>query len=47
LLDKAEFNFGLPDYIFTVDRDKKTGELGQLGKLLLKAVEKGLTENSS
>jgi hypothetical protein len=44
LLDKAEFNFGLPDYIFTVDRDKKTGELGQLGKLLLKAVEKGLTE---
>lgn len=44
LLDKAEFNFGLPDYIFTVDRDKKTGELGQLGKLLLKAVEKGLSE---
>ena len=44
LIDKAEFNFGLPDYIFTVDRDKKTGELGQLGKLLLKAVEKGLTE---
>ena len=44
LLDKAEFNFGLPDYIFTVDRDKKTGELGQLGKLLLKAVEKGLTK---
>jgi hypothetical protein len=44
LLDKAEFNFGLPDYIFTVDRDKKTGELGQLGKLLLEAVEKGLTE---
>ena len=44
LIDKAEFNFGLPDYIFTVDRDKKTGELGQLGKLLLKAVEKGLTK---
>lgn len=44
LLDKAEFNFNLPDYIFTVDRDKKTGELGQLGKLLLEAVEKGLTE---
>lgn len=44
LIDKAEFNFGLPDYIFTVDRDKKTGELGQLGKLLLKAVEKGYTE---
>jgi hypothetical protein len=43
LIDKAEFNFGLPDYIFTVDRDKKTGELGQLGKLLLEAVEKGLT----
>lgn len=43
LIDKAEFNFGLPDYIFTVDRDKKTGELGQLGKLLLKAVEKGYT----
>jgi hypothetical protein len=43
LLDKAEFNFGLPDYIFTVDRDKKTGELGQLGKLLLKAVEQGYT----
>jgi hypothetical protein len=43
LLDKAEFNFGLPDYIFTVDRDKKTGELGQLGKLLLEAVENGLT----
>ena len=41
LIDKAEFNFGLPDYIFTVDRDKKTGELGQLGKLLLKAVEQG------
>ena len=41
LLDKAEFNFGLPDYIFTVDRDKKTGELGQLGRLLLKAVEEG------
>lgn len=41
LIDKAEFNFGLPDYIFTVDRDKKTGELGQLGKLLLKAVEEG------
>lgn len=41
LIDKAEFNFGLPDYIFTVDRDKKTGELGQLGKLLLEAVEKG------
>ena len=44
LIDKAEFNFGLPDYIFTVDRDKKTGQLGQLGRLLLKAVEKGLTE---
>jgi len=44
LIDKAEFNFGLPDYIFTVDRDKKTGELGQLGKLLLEAVEKGLTK---
>jgi hypothetical protein len=44
LIDKAEFNFGLPDYIFTVDRDKKTGELGQLGKLLLKAVEQGYTE---
>ena len=44
LLDKAEFNFNLPDYIFTVDRDKKTGQLGQLGKLLLEAVEKGLTE---
>jgi hypothetical protein len=44
LIDKAEFNFGLPDYIFTVDRDKKTGELGQLGKLLLKAVENGYTE---
>lgn len=44
LIDKAEFNFGLPDYIFTVDRDKKTGELGQLGKLLLKAVEKGYTK---
>jgi hypothetical protein len=43
LIDKAEFNFGLPDYIFTVDRDKKTGELGQLGKLLLKAVEQGYT----
>jgi len=43
LIDKAEFNFGLPDYIFTVDRDKKTGELGQLGKLLLEAVENGLT----
>jgi hypothetical protein len=41
LIDKADFNFGLPDYIFTVDRDKKTGELGQLGKLLLKAVEQG------
>jgi hypothetical protein len=41
LINKAEFNFGLPDYIFTVDRDKKTGELGQLGKLLLKAVEEG------
>jgi hypothetical protein len=41
LIDRAEFNFGLPDYIFTVDRDKKTGELGQLGKLLLKAVEQG------
>jgi len=41
LIDKAEFNFGLPDYIFTVDRDKKTGELGQLGRLLLKAVEEG------
>jgi hypothetical protein len=41
LIDRAEFNFGLPDYIFTVDRDKKTGELGQLGKLLLKAVEEG------
>jgi hypothetical protein len=41
LLEKTEFNFNLPDYIFTVDRDKKTGELGQLGKLLLKAVEKG------
>jgi hypothetical protein len=44
LVDKAEFNFGLPDYIFTVDRDKKTGELGQLGKLLLEAVEKGFTK---
>jgi hypothetical protein len=44
LIDKADFNFGLPDYIFTVDRDKKTGELGQLGKLLLKAVEQGYTE---
>jgi hypothetical protein len=44
LIDKAEFNFGLPDYIFTVDRDKKTGELGQLGKLLLKAVEQGYTK---
>jgi len=44
LISKAEFNYGLPDYIFTVDRDKKTGELGQLGKLLLKAVEKGYTE---
>jgi hypothetical protein len=44
LIDKAEFNFGLPDYIFTVDRDKKTGELGQLGKLLLEAVEKGFTK---
>lgn len=44
LIDKAEFNYGLPDYIFTVDRDKKTGELGQLGKLLLKAVEKGYTK---
>jgi len=43
LLAKADFNFNLPDYIFTVDRDKKTGELGQLGKLLLKAVEKGYT----
>ena len=41
LLAKTDFNFNLPDYIFTVDRDKKTGELGQLGKLLLKAVEKG------
>lgn len=44
LINKAEFNFGLPDYIFTVDRDKKTGELGQLGKLLLEAVEKGFTK---
>ncbi len=44
LLAKTDFNFNLPDYIFTVDRDKKTGELGQLGKLLLKAVEKGYTE---
>jgi len=44
LLSKTDFNFNLPDYIFTVDRDKKTGELGQLGKLLLKAVEKGYTE---
>jgi hypothetical protein len=44
LIDKAEFNFGLPDYIFTVDRDKNTGELGQLGKLLLKAVEQGYSE---
>lgn len=44
LIDRAEFNFGLPDYIFTVDRDKKTGELGQLGKLLLEAVEKGFTK---
>jgi hypothetical protein len=44
LIDKAEFNFGLPDYIFTVDRDKKTGELGQLGKLLLESVEKGFTK---
>jgi len=44
LLAKTDFNFNLPDYIFTVDRDKKTGELGQLGKLLLKAVEKGYSE---
>jgi len=44
LLAKTDFNFNLPDYIFTVDRDKKTGELGQLGKLLLKAVEKGYDE---
>jgi hypothetical protein len=44
LIDKAEFNFDLPDYIFTVDRDKKTGELGQLGKLLLKAVEQGYSK---
>lgn len=41
LLSKADFNFGLPDYIFTVDRDKKTGELGQLGRLLIKAVSEG------
>jgi len=44
LLAKTDFNFNLPDYIFTVDRDKKTGELGQLGKLLLKAVENGYSE---
>lgn len=43
LLSKADFNFGLPDYIFTVDRDKKTGELGQLGKLLIKAVSESYT----
>jgi len=43
LIAKADFNFNLPDYIFTVDRDKKTGELGQLGKLLLKAVAKSYT----
>jgi hypothetical protein len=41
LLAKTEFWYDLPDYIFKIDIDPKTGEPGELGKLLIQAVNEG------
>jgi hypothetical protein len=39
LLKKTEFWYDLPDYIFKVDIDPKTGQPGEIGRLLIEAVD--------
>ena len=41
LLDKTDFWYDLPDYIFKVDIDPKTGQPGEIGRLLIQAVDEG------
>ena len=41
LLNKTEFWYDLPDYIFKVDIDPKTGQPGEIGRLLQEAVAGG------
>jgi hypothetical protein len=39
LLEKTDFWYDLPDYIFKVDIDPKTGQPGEIGRLLIEAVD--------
>ena len=39
LLNKTDFWYDLPDYIFKVDIDPKTGQPGEIGRLLIEAVD--------
>jgi hypothetical protein len=44
ILKDTEFWYDLPDYIFKLDVDPTTGEPGELGKILVQAVNEGWNE---
>ena len=44
ILKDTEFWYDLPDYIFKLDVDPTTGEPGELGKILVQAVNEGWDE---
>lgn len=45
LLKETEFWYDLPDYIFKLDMDPTTGEPGEMGKILVEAINGGWDEN--
>lgn len=45
ILKDTEFWYDLPDYIFKLDVDPTTGEPGELGKILVQAVNEGWDDN--
>lgn len=44
LLKETEFWYDLPDYIFKLDMDPTTGEPGEMGKILVQAINEGWNE---
>lgn len=45
LLKETEFWYDLPDYIFKLDMDPTTGEPGEMGKILVQAINEGWNED--
>ena len=45
LLKETEFWYDLPDYIFKLDMDPTTGEPGEMGKILVEAINGGWNED--